>query len=174
MIIMSTVAFCYFLINFQLKSVPGDLISLTIANAVADVMGTLFSGLIYNKLGARASHILMSALAATGSIVLLFVWNDSNPRIILLCILLSKFGSAAVFNNCFIDMVVLSPTILTPTFFGLINVFARLFASMSSIFAEVDHTTSLSISVSFSLVQIIASIFLVTKLPRFIWTRKKD
>ena len=152
---------------------PGDLISLTIANSVADVMGTLISGLIIKKLGVRTSHILMSALAATGSIVLLFVWNDSNPRIILLCILLSKFGSAAVFNMCYIDFVVLSPTILTPTFFGLCNAFSRVFASTSSIFAEVDHTTSLSISVSFSLVQIIASIFLVTKMPRFIWTPER-
>lgn len=156
------------MINFQLKSVPGDLVSLTIINSIADFMGTLISGLIYNKLGARMTHIVMSALAAAGSIVLLFVWDDSHPKLILMCILISKFGSAAVFNICYIDFVVLSPIILTPTFFGLCNAFARVFASMSSVFAEVDHTTSLTISISFSLVQIIASIFLVIKLPRFI------
>merc|ERR1719263_309882 len=82
--------------------------------------------------------------------------------------MISKFGSAAVFNMCYIDIVVLNPTILTPTFFGICNLFARLFASSSSIFAEVDHVTSLSISISFSLIQILASLFLVTKMPRFI------
>ena len=141
---------------------------MTIGNSIADILGTLISGLIFNKLGIKMSHILMSGLAAAASFVLLFVWNDNNPKTILLCILLSKFGSAAVFNMCYIDFVVLSPTILTPTFFGLCNAFARLFASMSSIFAEVDHNTSLQISISFSLVQIVASMFLVTKMPRFI------
>merc|ERR1719263_1979322 len=59
--------------------------------------------------------------------------------------MISKFGSAAVFNMCYIDIVVLNPTILTPTFFGICNLFARLFASSSSIFAEVDHVTFLFI-----------------------------
>jgi hypothetical protein len=165
---MSTSAFCFFLINFQLKTIPGDLVSLTLVNQVADITGTLISGLIYFKLGARKSLILSGTLAGLGSTLLLFVWDINSPRLTLLCILLSKFGSASAFNIVFIDIQILSPTILNSTIFGICNAFARIFASAAPIFAEMDHVTALSLSISLSIVQIILSLFLVRKLPRFI------
>ena len=168
LIIFSTITFCYFLINFQLKTVPGDLVSMTIVSQIADFVGTFLSCYIYKKLGAKISHISMSALAAVGTSALLIVWYENSPRVILLCILMTKLGLGAVFNITCIDFIVLSPTILTPTIFGLCNALARITASMSSIFAELDHVMSLSILVVFCIIQIIASSFLVTKLPRFI------
>ena len=115
----------------------------------------------------------MAAMAALGSVVLLFVWYSNSPRLILMCILVSKFGAAAVFNMIYIDFQVLTPTLLTSTMFGIVNAIARLFASASCVFAELDHVTSLEISISFSLIQILVSFFLVTKLPRFIWALRK-
>jgi len=156
-----------------MKNVPGDLVSLTIVSSIADCAGTLISGLIYNKLGPKLSHILSATMAALGSVVLLFVWYSNSPRLILMCILVSKFGAAAVFNMVYVDFQVLTPTLLTSTMFGIVNAFARLFASASCVFAELDHVTSLEISISFSIIQVLVSFFLVTKLPKFIWALRK-
>ena len=131
-------------------------------------MGTLISGLIYFKLGAKKSYIASSALAGFGSVVLLCMWYSNSPRLILMCILLSKFGTASVFNIVYIDIQVLSPTLLNSTIFGICNASARTFASAAPIFAEMDHVTSISLSISFSIAQIIISLLLVRKLPRFI------
>jgi hypothetical protein len=68
----------------------------------------------------------------------------------------------------YVDFQVLTPTKLTSSIFGISNAFARVFASAACIFAEVDHNISLGLSISFSLVQILASFFLVTKQPRFV------
>jgi predicted MFS family arabinose efflux permease len=131
------------LVNFQIKNIPGDLISKTIVSQIAEILGNVTSGYIYYKMGPVKSHIIMSTLAICGSVILLFVWFGNHPYLILGCIMLSKFGLGAVFNMCYIDICVLTPPILTATILGICKCSASIFASMSSIAAELDHVVVL-------------------------------
>lgn len=119
-------------------------------------------------MGPKVSHYIMGALSIFGSISLIVVWYADSPKLMMVFIMLSKFGLAAAFNMAFINFVTLTPTILTATCFGFGNFFARLLTSTSSIVAEMDHVTALTISISFCVIQMIATYFLIIKLPRFV------
>ena len=108
----------------------------------------------------------MYTLSAVGSLCLLLFWSGS-PYLILCFIVLAKLGITSAFNMAFIGFIQLIPTILCSTVFGFCNVPARVATVLSSQVAEIDHTTAIAINLGFVTLSIVASGFLISKLPKF-------
>lgn len=85
-----------------MKKVPGDVISLTLVSQISEFVAMLISGYFYPKIGPRLGHIYMFILAAVSSILLMIYWNSNSLNLILILIILSKFGMTAAFNVVFI------------------------------------------------------------------------
>ena len=166
MVILTSSSFCYFLINFSMKVVPGNLIYLTMVSQLSDAVANFQSGFLYKKTGARLGFISMYALSGCGSLCLLMFWSGS-PYLILCFIVLAKLGITSAFNMAFISFMQLVPTILCSTVFGFCNGVARVATVLSSQVAEIDHVTATSINLGFVSLAIVAAALLVTKLPKF-------
>lgn len=60
--------FDYYLINFQLKYIDGDIYANTIVSSVSEVTAYLVSGALYDKIGARVSFIGSFGIGIVGSL----------------------------------------------------------------------------------------------------------
>lgn len=146
-----------------MKKVPGDLISLTLVSQVSEFVAMLISGYLYPKIGPRLGHIYVLIMAAISSIFLMIYWNSNSPKLILILIMIAKFGVTAAFNIVFIAWIELIPTILNATAFGYANTIARVFNSMSSLVAETNYIISITYIICCCFASIIASSLLVIK-----------
>jgi len=121
-------AFNYYLINFQLKYIDGDIYTNTIVSSVSEVTAYLISGALYEKIGTRVSFIGSFIIAIVGSILLITFDGEKYKDFVPLFVLGSKFGISGSFNVVYLANG-LFPPLYSSTTFGLCNFFARL-ASM--------------------------------------------
>ena len=120
-------AFDYYLINFQLKYIDGDIYTNTIVSSVSEVSAYLITGALYEKIGTKISFIGSFIIAIVGSMFLITL-EDKFPLFMPIMILGSKFGISGSFNVVYLANG-LFPPIYASTTFGLCNFFSRL-ASM--------------------------------------------
>jgi hypothetical protein len=121
-------AFNYYLINFQLKYIDGDIYTNTIVSSVSEVTAYLISGALYEKIGTRVSFIGSFLIAIVGSIFLITLDGEKYKAFVPIMVLGSKFGISGSFNVVYLANG-LFPPLYSSTTFGLCNFFARL-ASM--------------------------------------------
>ena len=127
-------AFDYYLINFQLKYIRGDIYVNTIVSSVSEVTAYLVSGALYEIIGTRVSFIASFVIAVIGSILLITL-ADNNVDLIPAMVLSTKFGISGSFNVVYLANG-LFPPIYSSTTFGACNFFARLFSMIAPPFAE--------------------------------------
>lgn len=120
-------SFDYFLINFQMKYIDGDIYVNTIVSSVSEVIAYLISGALYSTLGPKISFIGSFSIAIVGS-VFYVIFGEAHKTLIPVMILGSKFGISGAFNLVYLANS-LFPPIYASTTFGIFNIFARL-ASM--------------------------------------------
>jgi hypothetical protein len=166
--LLTTILFIFFLINFQLKAIPGDLISLTVVCSLAEFTAGCIAGSLYLKLGDKIGLIFSFALSASGTLCLFLLWTTNSPRAILISMLVAKFGITLALDMIFVSFIYLIPTILCSTVFGFCNGAARTVNAFSSLAAELDYVTMTAINLSLCAVSFFAACFLKTKLPKFI------
>jgi len=100
--LLSSSSFCFYFVNFLMKSVPGNLITNTILSQSSEIVARALGGLIYFKFGVRFSFILMYAISTVGSLFLLIFFNESFAPVF---IIFTKFGVSAVINLLLIAAV---------------------------------------------------------------------
>jgi Na+/melibiose symporter-like transporter len=91
-------AFNYYLINFQLKYINGDIYTNTIVSSVSEVTAYLISGALYEKIGTRVSFIGSFLIAIVGSIFLITFDGEKYKAFVPIMVLGSKFGISGSFN----------------------------------------------------------------------------
>ena len=69
--------FDYYLINFQLKYIDGDIYTNTIVSSVSEVTAYLVSGAVYDKIGARVTFIGSYIIGIIGSLFYI-LFSESN------------------------------------------------------------------------------------------------
>ena len=127
-------AFDYYLINFQLKYIEGDIYTNTIVSSVSEVTAYLVSGALYEKIGTKVSFVGSFIIAAIGSIFLITL-GDTYKLFVPLMVLGSKFGISGSFNVVYLANGMFPP-IYASTTFGVCNFFARLASMFAPPFAE--------------------------------------
>jgi Na+/melibiose symporter-like transporter len=122
-----TSAFDYYLINFQLKYIEGDIYTNTIVSSVSEVTAYIVSGALYERIGTKISFIGSFIIAIIGSLFLITL-GDSHKEFIPVMVLGAKFGISGSFNVVYLANT-LFPPVYSSTTFGVCNFVARL-ASM--------------------------------------------
>ncbi|CDW81726.1 solute carrier family member 5 [Stylonychia lemnae] len=124
----------YFLINFQMKYIEGDIYTNTIVSSISEIISYLVTGALYDTIGPKVSFTVSFAIAVIGSIFYV-LFGESHKNLITVMILGSKFGISGAFNLVYIAMS-LFPPLYSSTVFGIFNVFARLASMLAPQFAE--------------------------------------
>ena len=61
-------AFDYYLINFQLKYIDGDIYVNTIVSSVSEVTAYIVSGALYDRIGPKISFVVSFVIGIIGSL----------------------------------------------------------------------------------------------------------
>eukprot|EP00347_Sterkiella_histriomuscorum_P012127 403369790 len=101
MIMAIVTGFTFFLINFQMKYIEGDIFINTIVSTCSEMAGYLVSGLIYGKLGPRLSFIAAYAFSVAGALIYIFL-GEIYTTYIPIMILMTKLGVAASVNMLYL------------------------------------------------------------------------
>ena len=94
-------SFDYYLLNFQMKNIKGNIFLNTFASAISELPAIIISGFMYKKLGIKITLFSWFTLSFLGGLCLLILGN-SNEDLIPIFILLSKAGVTATFNMCYL------------------------------------------------------------------------
>ena len=127
-------AFDYYLINFQLKYIKGDIYVNTVVSSVSEVVAYIVSGALYDKIGPKISFVVSFIIAIIGSILYITL-STPYPGLVPFMVLGSKFGISASFNVVYLANG-LFPAVYSSTTFGLCNFFARFASMLAPILAE--------------------------------------
>ena len=163
--LLTLTSFVYYVINFQMKNIPGSLVQNTIVSQLAEISADIVSGVILTSIGHTYGFQSMFALTIGGTLLLMAF--QTNLTLIPLFITMAKFGVSAAFNMVYIGSVQLIPTLFSSSVFGLCNVVARLITMASPVVAEMKQPTPLLLVMGGSACAIVIAKFLVVNLPRF-------
>ena len=132
----STGSFTYYMIGFYLKYVPGDLYTNVIVSSLSELISSFVSGIVANYIGTKKTMFFSFMMGAFFGTTLIFI-NVSDTSLILICVLLTKFGVSSAFNLCFIITAEYFPPQYASTVFGACNIIARLTSILAPLIAEV-------------------------------------
>ena len=123
--LFSSASFNYYMINFYLKYIPGNIYVNSIIASLSESISTLLSGLIVTLAGPRNSISLMNTMAGLSTVGLWAAevneWLGEVPALILL----AKFGVCAGFAMLYMSTLVYFPSHYLGAVFGICNTAAR-------------------------------------------------
>ena len=124
----------YYIINFQLKYLPGGIYANQVSSGVAEVVGIVLSGIFYNKIGMHQTFIYSFALSVLGASahIVLEQYSWAGPIMLFLILI----GVNSTFTVVYLANVDVFPTLFTSSSLGLINFFGRLFTILAPQIAE--------------------------------------
>lgn len=67
----SAAVFAFYLLSFQLKYLPGDIYSNSIATTFAEIMGITLAGIMYRYVGLKLSFIVPYLIAVFGALLII-------------------------------------------------------------------------------------------------------
>jgi hypothetical protein len=155
--------FCFYMISFELKYLPGNIFVNTYASAFGDLASTIVSGIVVRYLGIKYTLIASYSMATLGAfLICIWGWNtqEQNKWIMPSLVLFAKFGISAAFNIVYIGNSALFPTLFTATSLGICNVLARTATIFAPFVAEIDGVTPMWIVVGITGITTIACLFL--------------
>ena len=125
-----TVSISYYMVNFQLKVLPGDIYTNCIVSAAAEIFGTFCSGYLYAHRGIKVSFSVMYISTAIGG-VLIMIFGESFVWLMPLFVLVTRMGSSGAFNLVYITNKDVFPTLFKSSAMGYSNFFARLLTTLA-------------------------------------------
>jgi len=154
-------SFCYYLIGFELKYLPGDIFTNTYASAISDCVATVVAAPIFNKCGIKWSLVMSFGSSAVGSfIICVYGWTAGGTWTLPILVIVTKFGISAAFNVVYLGNGVLFPTLFAATSMGICNIFARIATIGAPFVAEIDGVTPIWIAFATSSIATGMSFFL--------------
>lgn len=137
-------SFCYYLISYQLKYIKGNIYINGIISAVSEIAAYLTSGLLAAKFGMKPTLILSYLIGMLGMVALIFynpTGDNVNQFLVSIMILGSKFGVSQAFNIAYIGNVMLFPTTIVASTYGICNIFSRVSTIFAPYIAEIEPIT---------------------------------
>lgn len=144
LIIMVTVwigsSFDYYLLNFQMKSIKGNVFLNTFSSSMSELPSIIISGFMYKRLGLKITLVFWFSLSLVGGMLLL-IFGNSHEKLIPVFVLFSKAGVTATFNLCYLANAQIFPAIFAGTAFGICNIGAKSITILAPLIAEVNPPT---------------------------------
>ena len=151
----SASSFCFYIIGFYIKYIPGNMFINVIIMCVADAISSIFAGIIASSIGTRKTMFYSYGLAAVAG-VLLTVF-DKNPLAIMIFMLITKFGINCAFTLCYLINAEYFPAMVCSRIFGICNIFSRISTILSPLIAEVDPPVPMMTYVLVCTISMVAS-----------------
>ena len=151
------------MITFFLKYIPGNIYVNTSIASMAELCAYIVSGYLMSWMGVKISYIVAFVVASTGGLLMLFFFKMTSLMSVFT--LLSKFGVSFAFNISYLGTPQLFPVSLTSTAFGICNVFARCFSTLSSVIAEFPDPAPMVIFSICCIVPLVLAFFLKVSPP---------
>ena len=129
-------AFNYFLINFRMKYIKGNIFVNTTVASASEIVAYILGGICYQKIGIRFTLIGAFAISCCGAISLT-IWANQDDYIPLM-ILATRFGVSATISICYLANAQLFPAIFAGTAIGICNIFAKMSTIIAPMLAEVN------------------------------------
>lgn len=107
-ILLSSCSFNYFMINFDLKYLPGDIFVNTIVATVFEIIFYSISYSLFHTLGLKKSFVLGFVISLIGSLPLIFV-GKNYERLVPAMILLARGGISYNVNISYLSFSILFP-----------------------------------------------------------------
>jgi hypothetical protein len=158
-------SFCFYMINFQLQYLPGNIYANSYSSASADIIATTTSGFIFKWIGVKKSLIYAFSVATVGLALICF-WgyaatNDHGQTWTLpILVLVSKIGISSAFNAVYLGNSVLFPTLFTATSMGICNIFARTASIFAPLVSTIPGVFPMYIALFLSAVTLVSVFFL--------------
>ena len=155
-------AFNYYLINFLLKSIKGDVfVNITVASA-SEIVAYILGGIAYQKVGIHLTLSVAFTISCLGSITLL-IWQ-SHTALVPFMIMATRFGVSATFNICYLANAQLFPAIFAGTAIGICNIFAKTSTIIAPLLAEVKNAAPMTVfAILTGLAAVISTFIIVDK-----------
>ena len=132
-------SFDYFLSNYQLKYLPGNVNVNTFASYATELVSYMVSGWFYSKFSLKQNIIGFYGLSFVfGMATLLYGLKHPNWSLVLF-ICMMRFGMSAGSNICYIGTPTLFPTLFASTALGFVNVLARLLTAVAPYVNEIEE-----------------------------------
>ena len=127
---------CYYIGNFYLKYLKGDIFINTTISAFAETGSLVLAGGIYLNFGLKKALLICYFICAIGS-VFTALFENSLVNWIPVFVLFSKFGVGAAFGLIYVANFIFPVEIASQTL-GFCNTTARLFTMVAPLVAELD------------------------------------
>jgi len=155
-----TTSFNAFLLEFQLKYIPGDVYTNFAIGAAAEVLAHFACSLTFARIGPKCTFVIGFSLATIGGLLLALVEASDVFTPIVVCV--SKFGICLALCGCYVSTPYLFSTIICSTAFGVCNCFGRFLSILAPIVAEVEGALPMLLFAGFSAFACITSLFIKT------------
>lgn len=141
-VVWTASAFNYYLINFKLKSINGDVFINTTVASASEIVAYIVGGIAYQKVGIHLTLIVSFAISCVGAITLV-IWENSEGAVaaVPFMIMATRFGVSATFNISYLANAQLFPAIFAGTAIGICNFFAKTSTIIAPMLAEVHNST---------------------------------
>lgn len=158
----SAVSFCYYMIIFQLKYIPGNIYINSMSSSLSEMVANILAGFLYKYLRIKLSFIVCFSVALLGGALILFLGVD-DVKWIPVFITFAKGGIAANFTIVYIASAEVFPTLFTATALGICNFFARFLTILAPDVAELDPPIPMAVFCSLCIGGIVLAMFIVDK-----------
>lgn len=127
------VSVSYYITNFILKYLKGDIFLNSSVSALSEVMSLFMAGYFYLKFGLRTALTVSFGLGFLGGLMIMFF--ESVPSLMPIFVLLTRFGIGSAFGLIYLANFIFPVTYASQTL-GFCNTTARTFTIMSPLIAE--------------------------------------
>ena len=118
------VSFCYYMVSFQLKYLPGNIYNNGMASSGSELLAYALSGVVYKFLKIRLSFVFSFSVGLFGGLLILFLGKKDESWMPIF-VIFAKFGISMGFALVYIATEQLFPTLFCATAFGICNLFSR-------------------------------------------------
>ena len=118
--VWTTAVFNFYMIQFLLDTFD-QVYEVSMMSAVSDIIGFLFAGIAYSKLGPKLMLVCSNGLSAAGGASILFYGlNHQSHWSFPILIFISKFGIACSLNTLFVAHSAIFPLLFSATSLGIV------------------------------------------------------
>jgi len=148
-------SFCFYLISFFVKYIPGDIYINTILISVADLASALYSGIMARRIGAKKTITISFCVTTIGAILL--VASGSSEYLVMIFIMVTRFGINSCYTLCFIMSTEYFPAVVCSSVFGFCTTFSSFSTVLSPEIAELKAPVPMLIYISLCTCALVSS-----------------
>lgn len=121
----ATASMLYYFISYYLIYLPGNVYNNTYASGAAELIATIFGGVLIKYLNAKWSFFISNVIALVGGLMIMFLGTALESWMPAF-VVIAKFGISSTYMLVYAVTIDLFPTLFAAQAFGACNLTANL------------------------------------------------